>query len=137
MQHVRRELSSFEEQLKFAQFYEWLSSGNEPSLDSRCREMVSKLLGSADDDIFNRMSKIVSEITNKVYTTLHILMLNFIFIHFCVQLSPDIQAFVKDIVSGSKNSGTKEELEVHVITVHSLPEAYTIYFDWHIDVATE
>lgn len=66
MQHVREELSHLEERLKFESFYEWLDSEDESSLGNQCRAMVEKLLGSADDDIYNRMSKIMAEITEKV-----------------------------------------------------------------------
>lgn len=65
MQHVRKELFHLEEMLGLQSFYDWLETG-EPTLGNQCKEMVEKLLGSADDDIYNRMSKIMSEITDKV-----------------------------------------------------------------------
>ena len=66
MQHVREELSHLEERLEFESFYQWLDSEDESTLGRQCRAMVKKLLGSADDDICNRMSKIMTEITEKV-----------------------------------------------------------------------
>ena len=66
MQHVREELSHLEERLELESFYEWLDSQDESTLGSQCRAMVKKLLGSADEDIYNRMSKIMTEITEKV-----------------------------------------------------------------------
>ena len=66
MQHVREELCHFEERLEFESFYKWLDSEDESTLGTQCRAMVKKQLGSADDDIYNRMSKIMSEITDKV-----------------------------------------------------------------------
>ncbi len=66
MQHVREELLHLEERLEFESFYKWLDSEDESTLGSQCRAMVKKLLGSADDDIYNRMSKIMAEITDKV-----------------------------------------------------------------------
>lgn len=66
MQHVREELFHLEERLEFESFYRRLDSEDESTLGSQCRAMVQKLLGSADDDIYNRMSKIMAEITEKV-----------------------------------------------------------------------
>ena len=66
MQHVREELFHIEERLEFESFYRRLDSEDESTLGSQCRAMVKKLLGSADDDIYNRMSKIMAEITEKV-----------------------------------------------------------------------
>ena len=66
MQHVREELSHLEERLEFESFYKWLDSEDESTLGAQCRAMVTKLLSSSDDDIYNRMSKIMTEITDKV-----------------------------------------------------------------------
>ena len=66
MQHVRQELSHLEERLEFKQFYDWLDSEGEPNLGTRCQDTVRKLLSSADEDIYSRMSKIMSGITAKV-----------------------------------------------------------------------
>ena len=68
MQHVRQEISYLEEKLEFKSFYKWLDSEGEHNLGKPCEEMVKKLLHSADDDIYNRMSKIMKEVTDKVYT---------------------------------------------------------------------
>ena len=82
MQHVRQWLCNLEEGLEFESFYKWLDTDGELNLGKRCKEMVDKLLRSADDDIYNRMSKIMAEITNKVNCecdTIFICMLNTFF----------------------------------------------------------
>ena len=66
MQHIRQELSKFEEKLDLQSFYDWLEK--EEKLGNRLQELVRKLLGSADDDIYNKMNKIMLEITEKVCT---------------------------------------------------------------------
>ena len=65
MQHIRQEMSKFEEKLELQSFYDWLEE--EEKVGNRCKELVQKLLGSADEDIYNKMSKIMTEITEKVY----------------------------------------------------------------------
>ena len=64
MQHVRQEISQFEEKLQLQAFYDWLEE--KENVGKRCRELVRKLLGNTDDDIFNKMNKIMLEITAKV-----------------------------------------------------------------------
>lgn len=75
MQHVRGELSHLEERLELESFYEWLDSEDESTLGNQCRAMVKKLLGSADDDIYNRMTKIMMEITEKVDLVIAVIIL--------------------------------------------------------------
>ena len=65
MQHIRQEISQFEEKLGLQSFYDWLEE--KEKVGNRCKELVRKLLGSADDDIFNKMNKIMLEITEKVH----------------------------------------------------------------------
>ena len=72
MQHIRQELSKFEETLQLQSFYDWLEQ--EEKAGQRCRELVRNLLESADEDIYNKMNKIMMQITTKVcsiYTQLN------------------------------------------------------------------
>ena len=64
MQHIRQELSKFEETLQLQSFYDWLD--REEKAGQRCKELVGSLLESADEDIFNKMNKIMLQITEKV-----------------------------------------------------------------------
>ena len=64
MQHIRQEISQFEEKLDLQSFYDWLEE--KEKMGNRCKELVRKLLGSTDDDIYNKMNKIMLEITEKV-----------------------------------------------------------------------
>ena len=64
MQHVRQELTHFEEKLDLQSFYDWLEK--EEKLGNRFKEIVQRLLRNADDDIYNKMNKIMLEITEKV-----------------------------------------------------------------------
>lgn len=65
MQHVRQELSKTEETLELQTFYDWLQ--REEKLGDACKELVKNLLESADDDIYNKMNKIMLQITEKVF----------------------------------------------------------------------
>ena len=65
MQHVRQEISQFEEKLDLQSFYDWLEE--KEKVGNRCKELVRKLLGNTDEDIYNQMNKIMLEITEKVY----------------------------------------------------------------------
>ena len=64
MQHIRQEITQFEEKLELQSFYDWLEA--EEKLGNRCKELVRKLLGNTDHDIYNKMNKIMLEITEKV-----------------------------------------------------------------------
>lgn len=64
MQHIRQELSKVEETMQLQSFYSWLD--REEQVGSRCKELVRNLLESADEDIYNKMNKIMLEITEKV-----------------------------------------------------------------------
>lgn len=64
MQHIRQEISQFEEKLELQQFYDWLEE--QEKMGNRCKELVRKLLRNTDDDIYNKMNKIMLEITEKV-----------------------------------------------------------------------
>ena len=65
MQHIRQELSKTEETLELQTFYDWLQ--REEKLGDACKELVKNLLESADDDIYNKMNKIMLQITEKVF----------------------------------------------------------------------
>ena len=65
MQHVRQELSKTEETLELQAFYNWLQ--REEKLGDGCKGLVKNLLESADDDIYNKMNKIMLQIAEKVY----------------------------------------------------------------------
>lgn len=122
MQHVREELSHLEERLEFEAFYEWLGSEDKSTLGNQCKAMVNKLLGSADDDIHNRMTKIMAEITEKVdflpvmygvATPKGRLITNQSILCCGLQLSPDIEKLVRGVVSESKTAdASKDEFEV-------------------------
>ena len=64
MQHIRQELSQFEDKLDLQNFYDWLE--REEQLGNRFKELVQRVLSSADDDVYNKMNKIMLEITEKV-----------------------------------------------------------------------
>ena len=64
MQHIRQELSQFEEKLELQSFCDWLEA--EEKLGGPFRELVKNVLESADEDIFNRMNGVMLEITDKV-----------------------------------------------------------------------
>lgn len=64
MQHIRQELSQFEEKLELRSFCDWLEA--EEKLGGPFRELVKNILESADEDIFNRMNGVMLEITDKV-----------------------------------------------------------------------
>ena len=64
MQHIRQELSKFEETLELQTFYSWLQK--EEKIGNDCKALVRNLLESADEDIYNKMNKIMLEITAKV-----------------------------------------------------------------------
>lgn len=64
MQHIRQELSQFEEKLELQSFCDWLEA--EEKLGGSFRELVKNVLESADEDIFNRMNGVMLEITDKV-----------------------------------------------------------------------
>ena len=65
MQHIRQELSKFEEILELESFYNWLDT--EEKLGKSFKQVVENLSKSADDDIYNRMDGIMMEITENVY----------------------------------------------------------------------
>ena len=64
MQHIRQELSQFEEKLELQTFCDWLQA--EEKLGDPFKELVKNVLESADEDIFNKMNGIMLEITDKV-----------------------------------------------------------------------
>ena len=64
MQHIRQELSKFEEQLELQSFCDWLEK--EEKLGKSFKDVVKNVLASADDDIFNKMNQVMLEITEKV-----------------------------------------------------------------------
>ena len=64
MQHIRQELTQFEEKLDLETFYDWLEK--EEKLGERFKELVERIFTSADDDIYNKMNKIMLDITEKV-----------------------------------------------------------------------
>ena len=64
MQHIRQELSQFEEKLELQSFYDWLEA--EEKLGEPFKEVVKNLSKSADEDIYNKMDHIMLEITEKV-----------------------------------------------------------------------
>ena len=64
MQHIRQELSQFEEKLELQSFCDWLEE--EEKLGKPFKEIVKNLQASADEDIFNKMNQVMLEITEKV-----------------------------------------------------------------------
>ena len=67
MQHIRQELSQFEEKLELQSFCNWLEA--EEKLGGSFKEMIKNVLASADEDVLKKMNQIMLEITDKV--TLH------------------------------------------------------------------
>ena len=67
MQHIRLELSQFEEKLELQSFRAWLEA--EEKLGGPFKELVKNVLESADEDILNKMNQIMLEITGKVQLT--------------------------------------------------------------------
>ena len=65
MQHIRQELSQFGEKLELQSFCDWLEV--EEKLGGPFKEVVKKVLASADEDMFEMMNGIVIEIVDKVY----------------------------------------------------------------------
>ena len=68
MQHIRQELSQFEEKLELQSFYDWLEA--EEKLGTPFKEVVKNISNSADEDIENKMDHIMLEIAEKVGTSL-------------------------------------------------------------------
>ena len=66
MEHIRQELSRFEEKLELQSFCDWLEA--EEKLGRAFKEMMKSVLASADKDIFKMMNGIIIEIANKVHT---------------------------------------------------------------------
>lgn len=98
MQHIRQELSQFEEKLELQSFCDWLEA--EEKLGGPFKELVKNVLESADEDIFNKMNQIMLEITGKVQLNGLMFEYHGINIEFvCIQLSPDIQAFVHNVIT--------------------------------------
>ena len=64
MQHIRQELSQFEERLELQSFCKWLDA--EEKLGASFKDIVRNLLENADDDIFHKMNQVMLEITDKV-----------------------------------------------------------------------
>ena len=68
MQHIRQELSQFEEKLELQNFYDWLEA--EEKLGTAFKEVVKNFSKSADEDIDNKIDHIMLEIAEKVGTYL-------------------------------------------------------------------
>ena len=68
MQHIRQELSQFEEKLELQSFYDWLEA--EEKLGTPFKEVVKSFSKSSDEDIYNRMDHIMLEIAEKVHISL-------------------------------------------------------------------
>ena len=66
MEHIRQELSQFEEKLELQSFCDWLEV--EDKLGRAFKEMVKSVLASANEDIFKMMNGIIVEIANKVHS---------------------------------------------------------------------
>ena len=119
MQHIRQELSKLEETLELRSFYAWLEK--EEKVGKRCKQLVRNLLESADEDIYNRMDKVILEITKQVasYTLLfmsvscrivgvcsyiHVLtQLISLTLSHMLQLSPDIKMFVHNFITEDRD----------------------------------
>ena len=135
MEHIRQELSQFEEKLELQSFCDWLEA--EEKLGRAFKEMVKNVLASADEDIFKTMNGVIIEIANKVHTVEWIglrfgcslliqnvhtrdrdsgtaMMLNLFFF----QLSSDIQAFIYSAIA---KVGVTSDEEVYVCTYQLLP----------------
>ena len=98
MQHIRKEMSQFEDKLELQSFYDWLEA--EEKLGTPFRDVVKNFSKSADEDINNKMDQIMLEIAEKVLITIYPLLCSFNSQLFSImQLSPDIQHFVHDIIS--------------------------------------
>ena len=65
MQHIRQELSQFEEKLELQSFYDWLEA--EEKLGTSFKEVVKNFSQSVDEDVYNKMDHIMLEIAEKVH----------------------------------------------------------------------
>ena len=68
MQHIRQELTQIEEKLELQTFYNWLET--EGKLGTPFKEVVKNFSKSADEDIYNKMDRIMLEIAEKVHITI-------------------------------------------------------------------
>ena len=64
MTHVRQALKSIPVKLDLQTFYDWVES--EEKLGKKAEDLISSLLSSSDEDIANKTSHIVVQISRKV-----------------------------------------------------------------------
>ena len=88
MQHIRQEMSQFEEKLELQTFYDWLEA--EQKLGTPFKEVVKNFSKSADEDIDNKMDHIMLEIAEKVGTNLYS---NLIWVDIFAFLCSSLQTF--------------------------------------------